>query len=80
MLQCTGQSDRDQRKSTSAWEGLEAYVAVCARLSELGRGDRAMLQQQVTDAHVAHIVVLRLQRKVFEEASDLTQPACRLSC
>ena len=51
-------------------------MAVCARLGELGRGDRAMLQQQVADAHVAHIVVLRLQRQVLEEAGDPTQPAC----
>ena len=56
---------------------LKAYMAVCARLSELGRRDRAMLQQQVADAHVAHIVVLRLQRQVLKEAGDPTQPANR---
>ena len=55
-------------------------MAVCARLGELGRGDRAMLQQQVADAHVAHIVVLRLQCQVLEEAGDPAQPACRPPC
>ena len=55
-------------------------MAVCARLGELGRGDRAMLQQQVADVHVAHIVVLRLQRQVLKEAGDPAQPACRPPC
>ena len=46
------------RSSQHKKGALEAYMAVCARLRELGRGDRAMLQQQVADVHVAHIVVL----------------------
>ena len=68
-------------RSKPAQKGApEAYMAVCARLGELGRGDRAMLQQQVADAHVAHIVVLRLQCQVLEEAGDPAQPACRPPC
>ena len=53
----------------------EAYMAVSARLIELRGRDCPVLKQQMADAHVAHVVVLRLQRQVFKEASDHSQPA-----
>ena len=78
---CCGVLDNQQEISRSPSQhekgALEACMAVCARLGELGWGHRAMLQQQMADAHVAHTVVLRIQRQVLKEAGDPTQPACR---
>ena len=53
----------------------EAYMAVRARFIKLRGRDCPVLKQQVADAHVAHIVVLRLQRQVLEEAFNHSQPA-----